>query len=71
MLETAVVSGLPRSLVVAHTQLLLEWAFFFAWRNNMLQFLMCLFSFHGATEIEYMVDDKEIKECRDCLKEIK
>ena len=37
----------------------------------MLQFLMCLFSFHGATEIEYMVDDKEIKECRDCLKEIK
>ena len=37
----------------------------------MLQFLMCLFSFHGATEIEYTADDEEIKVCRDCLKEVK
>ena len=37
----------------------------------MLQFLMYLFSFHGATEIEYTADDEQIKECRDCLKEIK
>ena len=37
----------------------------------MLQFLMCLFSFHGATEIEYTIDDEEIKVCRDCLKEVK
>lgn len=37
----------------------------------MLQFLMCLFCFHGATEIEYTDDDKEIKVCRNCLKEVK
>ena len=36
----------------------------------MLQFLMCLFSFHGATEIEYTIDDEEIKVCRDCMKEV-
>ena len=36
----------------------------------MLRFLMCLFGFHGATEIDYTVDDEEIKVCRDCLKEV-
>lgn len=36
----------------------------------MLRFLMCLFGLHGATEIEYPIKDKEIKVCRDCLKEI-
>ncbi len=35
----------------------------------MLRFLKCLFGLHGATEIDYTVDDKEIKVCRDCLKE--
>ena len=34
----------------------------------MIQFLMCLFGFHGATEVEYATDE-EIKVCRDCLKE--
>lgn len=33
----------------------------------MIQFLMCLFGFHGATEVEYAAD-KETKVCRDCLK---
>ena len=37
----------------------------------MLRFLMCLFGLHGATEIDYTVDDEEIKVCRDCLKEVK
>ena len=37
---------------------------------HMLQFLLCLFSLHGATEIDYTVDNEEIKVCRDCLKEI-
>lgn len=32
---------------------------------------MCLFGFHGVTEIDYTVDDDEIKVCRDCLKEVK
>ena len=36
--------------------------------NQMLQFIFCLFGFHGATEIDYTIDD-EIKVCRDCLKE--
>ena len=31
----------------------------------MLQSLMCLFGFHGV--VEY---DDEVKECRDCLKEL-
>ena len=35
----------------------------------MLKFLYCLFGLHGATEIDYTVDDEEIKVCRDCLKE--
>lgn len=35
----------------------------------MIQLLMCLFGFHGATEVDYTADDKEIKVCRDCLKE--
>ncbi len=25
----------------------------------MIQFLLCLFSFHGATEVEYTGDDEE------------
>ena len=37
---------------------------------HMLRFLLCLFGLHGATEIDYTVDDEEIKVCRDCLKEI-
>ena len=37
----------------------------------MLKLLMCLFSLHGATEIDYTADDEEIKVCRDCLKEVK
>ena len=37
----------------------------------MLQFLLCLFGLHGATEIDYTVDGDEIKVCRDCLKEVK
>ena len=46
-----------------------------AWRakiqeNKMLRFLMCLFGFHGATEIDYTIDDEEIKVCRDCMKEV-
>ncbi|GEM_PF-260101 len=38
---------------------------------HMLRFLLCLFGLHGATEIDYTVDDEEIKVCRDCLKEVK
>lgn len=37
----------------------------------MLRLLMCLFGFHGATKIDYTIDDEEIKVCRDCLKEVK
>ena len=37
----------------------------------MLRLLMCLFGLHGSTEIDYTVDDEEIKVCRDCLKEVK
>ena len=37
---------------------------------QMLQFLLCLFGLHGATEIDYTVDDEEIKVCRDCMKEV-
>ena len=33
----------------------------------MLQFLKCLFGFHGVTEI-YHCKDGELKVCRDCLK---
>ena len=36
--------------------------------ENMLRFLMCLFGFHGATEIDYTIDDEEVKVCRDCGK---
>ena len=36
----------------------------------MLRLLMCLFDLHGATEIDYTIDDEEIKVCRDCMKEI-
>ncbi len=36
----------------------------------MLQFLKCLFGFHSAVEIDYTVDDEEIKVCRDCMKEV-
>ena len=37
----------------------------------MLQFFLCLFGLHSATEIDYTVDDEEIKVCRNCLKEVK
>lgn len=38
----------------------------------MLHFLMCLLGLHGATEVDYTVDDEEESEvCRDCLKEVK
>ena len=37
----------------------------------MLRLLMCLFGLHGATEIDYTIDDEEIKVCRDCMKEVK
>ena len=37
----------------------------------MLRFLLCLFGLHGATEIDYTIDDEEIKVCRDCMKEVK
>ena len=33
----------------------------------MLQFLICLFGFHGVTETIYCKDG-ELKVCRDCLK---
>lgn len=36
----------------------------------MLRFLKCLFGFHGVTEFDHTVDDKEIKVCRDCMKEV-
>ena len=36
----------------------------------MLQFLFCLFGFHGAVEIDHTIDNEEIKVCRDCLKEV-
>ena len=44
---------------------------FFIRRKEMLQILMCLFGPHGATEIDYTIDDEEIKVCWDCLKEVK
>lgn len=37
---------------------------------HMLQFILCLFGLHGATEIDYTVDNEEIKVCRDCMKEV-
>ena len=36
----------------------------------MLRLLMCLFGLHGATKIDYTVDDEEIKVCCDCMKEV-
>ena len=36
----------------------------------MLQFIMCLFGYHGVAEVEYPIADKESNVCRDCLKEI-
>jgi len=33
--------------------------------KHMIQLLMCLFGFDGATEIDYTVDDKEIKVYQD------
>ena len=35
---------------------------------HMLQFLKCLFGFHGAVEIDHTIDGDEIKVCRSCLK---
>ena len=37
----------------------------------MFRFLKCLLGLHGATEIDYTIDDEEIRVCRDCLKEVK
>ena len=37
----------------------------------MLRFLLCLFGLHGATEIDHTIDNKEIKVCRNCVKEVK
>ena len=37
---------------------------------HMLRFLLCLFGLHGATEIDYTVDNEEIKVCRNCMKEV-
>jgi len=37
----------------------------------MFRLLMCLFGLHGATEIDYTVDDEEAEVYRDCLKEVK
>lgn len=42
---------------------------FLCMEKSMFQFLMCLFGFHGATEIDYTIDDEEIKVCRECMKE--
>ena len=36
----------------------------------MFRFLLCLFVLHGATEIDYTIDDEEIKLCRYCMKEL-
>ncbi len=37
----------------------------------MLHFLICLFGLHGATEVDYAINnDEEIKVCRDCLEEV-
>jgi len=52
---------------------LVIFSYFGLWWNKesqMLQFLLCLFSLHGATEIDYTIDDEEIKVCRDCMKEV-
>ena len=38
-------------------------------RKIMLKFLYCLLGLHGATEIDYTIDDEEIQLCRDCLRE--
>ncbi len=37
--------------------------------HYMFRFLMCLFGFHGATEIEYTPDELHV--CRDCHREIR
>lgn len=39
--------------------------------STMFRFLKCLFGLHGATEVDYTIDNEEIKVCRDCLKEVK
>ncbi|OOV81418.1 hypothetical protein B1201_10100 [Acinetobacter sp. ANC 5600] len=44
---------------------------FFCLEKSMLQFLKCLFGFHGAVEIDHTIDGDEIKVCRSCLKELK
>ena len=44
---------------------------FFAKRKIMIKLLKCLFGLHGATEIDYTIDDEEICVCRECLKEVK
>lgn len=37
----------------------------------MFRFLLCILGLHGATEIDYTIDDEEIKLCRNCLRELK
>jgi hypothetical protein len=37
----------------------------------MIKLLKCLFGLHGATEIDYTIDDEEVCVCRECLKEVK
>ena len=43
---------------------------FYTQEKNMMQFIFCLFGLHGATEIDYTVDDFEVKKCRECLKDL-
>lgn len=43
---------------------------FYTQEKNMMQFIFCLFGLHGATEITYTCDHDEVKQCRDCLKNI-
>jgi hypothetical protein len=37
----------------------------------MIRLLMCIFGLHGAREIDYTNDHKEICVCRECLKKFK
>ena len=37
----------------------------------MIRLLMCIFGLHGAREIDYTNDQKEICVCRECLKKFK
>ena len=63
--KLAVVSDLPRSLVLAHSSMC---GLFFAWRNNMLYFFRKLFCFH-AYEFDYDHEHGYTQECRKCGKD--